>query len=361
MNNFHGCNKTKSFFEGWYFKNQGKTETLSIIPAFHIDEKGSDYASIQIITGEKSYYIEYPSKDFYAPRKRQLDIRGQNKLSGCFCKIGKNIFTDHGIYIDIANKDISLIGIIAYDKFHTIKYDIMGVFGLLPFLQCYHGVISMMHRLSGVLVLNGKKIDFNGGVGYIEKDWGSSFPKRYLWSQCSNGSTSIMLSAADIPVFGDQCSSRSKNTRNLSFNGLICVIYYAGCEYRYATYNGSKILKWSENEAVIIRGRDKLIVRLVDDNASVASTGHNNAHNNIHKSEHNNVHNNERNNVSGSGLNKDSAKNNNSFELKAPVNGGMNRKILESVSCKVYYKWIRNGRVIFEFISNNAAFESCFD
>lgn len=338
MINFHGGNKTKSFFEGWYFKNQGKTETLSIIPAFHIDEKGAGYASIQIITSEKSYYIEYPSKDFYAPRKRQLDIRGENKLSGCFCKIGKNIFTDHGIYIDIANKDISLIGIIAYDKFHTIKYDIMGIFGLVPFLQCYHGVVSMMHRLSGVLVLNGKKIDFNGGVGYIEKDWGSSFPKKYLWSQCSNGSTSIMLSAAEIPVFGDQCGSRLKNTKDISFNGLICVIYYAGYEYRYATYNGSKILKWTKNEAVIIKGRDKLIVRLVEESEYKDSESNN--RDNMHKN---------------------SAKNNNSLELKAPVNGGMNRKILESVSCKVYYKWIRNGRVIFEFISNNAAFESCFD
>ena len=88
MSYFHGINKKKGYFEGWYFRNQNDTEVISLIPAFHIDEKGKKSASIQVITNTVSDYIMYPIEDFAVSRKK-LGIR-----------IGNNIFTKDGIIVN---------------------------------------------------------------------------------------------------------------------------------------------------------------------------------------------------------------------------------------------------------------------
>lgn len=66
--------------------------------------------------------------------------------------------------------------------------------------------------------------------GYIEKDWGTSFPKQYIWLQCNHFEEDINLfcSIAHIPFLGT------------SFLGFIAVFSYEGKQYRFATYNGAK-------------------------------------------------------------------------------------------------------------------------
>ena len=61
----------------------------------------------------------------------------------------------------------------------------MGFFAYFPFMQCYHEIVSMSHSLNGSLNFS-EAIDFSGGEGYIEKDWGTSFPKEYVWIQSNN-------------------------------------------------------------------------------------------------------------------------------------------------------------------------------
>jgi len=78
----------------------------------------------------------------------------------------------------------------------------MGIFAYIPKMECSHGVVSMNHGLEGILKINGEEIDFTGGKGYIEKDWGTSFPKQYIWIQCNNfknQTTRVFSSVADIP------------------------------------------------------------------------------------------------------------------------------------------------------------------
>jgi hypothetical protein len=90
----------------------------------------------------------------------------------------------------------------------------------------------MNHILHGKLQINHEEINFNDGKGYIEKDWGTSFPKKYIWIQSNNfenRNTSIFFSAADIPFM------------NSSFFGYICNLVTDGKEYRFATYNKGKL------------------------------------------------------------------------------------------------------------------------
>ena len=64
-------------------------------------------------------------------------------------------------------------------------------------------------KLNGALVarkaVDGENINFENGRGYIEKDWGTSFPKKYCWIQCNNFASSedsLFFSIAHIPFLG---------------------------------------------------------------------------------------------------------------------------------------------------------------
>lgn len=227
---FQGTNKKRNYFEGWYFKHVAKDESMifSLIPGISLETE-KKHAFIQVIIGPafKSYYIKFKIEDFKYDND-SFEVR-----------IEKNIFSLDGILIDIETDELKLKVKIKYDKIRKIKRNIfepniMGFFAYFKFMQCYHGVISLNHNLKGELVYNGKDINFNKGKGYIEKDWGTSFPKKYIWIQCnhfSDESISLIASIAHIPFLGSE------------FIGFIVIVKIGEKEYRFATYNGSKTLK----------------------------------------------------------------------------------------------------------------------
>lgn len=241
MKYFHGKNKKKSYFEGWYLKHQAGNKLVSLIAAYHIDEYGVKKASIQIIRADKSYTVWYPGNQFYAEEER------------FFVRIGKNIFYEHGCRLDINTFDVQLKGDIHYGKFRRLAYDIMGPFQYVPKMQCSHGILSMSHKVGGSLTLNGNYMDLNGGSGYIESDRGSSFPKSYIWVQCEEMkelSFSIMVSIADIPFGAGH------------FTGCICAIMYKGKQFRLATYRHVKVKKNEGNVIWLSQGNYTLLIQL---------------------------------------------------------------------------------------------------
>ena len=69
-------------------------------------------------------------------------------------------------------------------------------------MECNHAILSMQNHIKGLININNHKINFNNGNGYIEKDWGCSFQKSYIWCQGNSfkkTNSSFMLSIADIP------------------------------------------------------------------------------------------------------------------------------------------------------------------
>ena len=144
MKYFHGHNEKNGYFEGWYFKHRSEDLTLGIIAAYHIDLQGRKKASIQVITKDQSFIVWYPGSEFYASKDR------------LFIQIGNNIFYEHGCRLSI---NAHLKGHLRYGAFRPLAYDIMGPFQYLPGMQCRHGVISMAHKVSGSLTLNGVKVD----------------------------------------------------------------------------------------------------------------------------------------------------------------------------------------------------------
>ena len=290
MRNHHIKKQSKEFFEGWYFKHQIHNQTISFIPGIHLSKEGKGFAFIQIITNSQSYFIKYPYQSFYA------------NINNLYIQIGNNVFSKKGIIIDIKTPELRIKGKAYYGKFTPIKDDIMGPFSLVPNMQCNHGIISLRHTINGSFKINDSLFNFKNGIGYIEKDWGSSFPKDYMWIQCNDfkDQTSIVVSVAHIPFCG------------FSFRGLIAIVYYKGKEYRFATYNGGKVLHADERQLLIKKG--PYVLKVYIDKGK----GH---------------------------------------PLKAPELGGMNRIIHEQSSCSAVFRFYDGNNKVFVKHSKNASFE----
>lgn len=274
----------KNYFKGWYFKCSGENQTVAFIPSFHCC--GEKNAFLQIITDRDTFNLPFSRLKY---REEPLIV-----------KIGKNIFFEKGIELDIKTNKLTAQGSLRFGELTPIRYDIMGPFKYVPFMQCRHSVYSMSHSVDGMLTLNGKRYEFQNGAGYIEGDCGKSFPKRYVWTQCHFKNGSLMLSVADIPVCG------------ICFTGIIGVVMLNGKEYRIATYLGAKLKHIGKNTITVMQGGYKLTAKLIKKNA---------------------------------------------HPLSAPINGIMSRTIHESASCTAYYRFSYKGITICEFTSNRASFE----
>lgn len=231
---FQGDLSKNDYFEGWYYKQVSADQktSLSFIPAVSLN-KDDKHSFIQYILVQKNDagenitqtgYHRFPVSDFtYSNAPFSVTV-------------GSSTFSESGISIDLEDERFTFKGKLYYGPLHPIQTsrlqpNIMGIFGYLPKMECYHGVISMKHSLSGSLEINGEQVDFTGGRGYIEKDWGTSFPKEYIWLHSNHfeeKTASLFFSVAHIPFHFTE------------FEGFICNFVIHNREYRFATYNQSK-------------------------------------------------------------------------------------------------------------------------
>jgi hypothetical protein len=237
---FQGNFNRKNYFEGWYFKQVGPKgeKKLAVIPGVSLTDM-DDHAFIQIFNGYsgKTSYIRYSLDDFF-PEKEPFGV-----------KIGKNYFNLSKMELEIPALDIS--GTIHFSdqtlyKSRWYEKGVMGWYGFVPFMETYHALLSLDHNLMGTITIENEDYVFDGGKGYIEKDWGESFPSSWIWMQ-SNGfgtsKASIMLSVAVIPWLGS------------SFIGHLAVMLHEGRVLNFSTYRGGKITffnKEKERVSVII-------------------------------------------------------------------------------------------------------------
>ncbi len=304
---FLGNLKSKKYFEGWYFKllSLKNHSQLALIPGVSLNPKDS-HAFIQVFYTKfgnspkmETYYLRYPLSSF-SYDKHQFKVQ-----------IGDSIFTKDQITLDI-NHDIKLNGMVQLSNHQNIKKNlyqptIMGPFTYAPLMECYHGILSMKNELIGSLHLNQQEIDFNNSFGYIEKDWGRSFPREYIWLQANqfhDPFISFMASYAIIPFIG------------FHFKGLIVSLFYQHKEHRFATYNFTKTK--------------------------------------INELEHNKVHL----TLKKRGYKLEiSAKIDQLVELVSPQNGMMNQKIKEGLNGKISLKLYHKKQLILEDESNYAGIE----
>ena len=149
-----------SCFCGWYFRCQSNKQTLAIIPSVH-KTKDSAFCTIQVITDTHAFHVQFPYDDL-----------GEDDDQ---IRISNNRFGKSGFSLDIHTPEFHVAGSVHFGAFTPIKYDIMGPFQYIPFMQCRHSVYSMHHRVDGEIRINGVPYVFENAVGYVEGDRGALF------------------------------------------------------------------------------------------------------------------------------------------------------------------------------------------
>jgi len=300
---FQGSRKTDTYFEGWYFKNvsSDSQHCWSFIPGISLAGENS-HAFVQAIngkTGETSYF--------------RFDIRSFSYSTNSFrIQIGPNEFSTEGFTLDLDNGEEKFKGKVAISNIEPFKVNvfrpgIMGWYRYVPFMECYHGVVSLDHQLNGTTFHNQKAMNFDNGIGYIEKDWGTSMPKAWVWMHCNHfeePGVSFMISVARIPWLGR------------TFTGFLGFFLHNGETHVFATYTGAKInaLDIEPDKVNIQIETKKLIIDLKAANKSKGA-------------------------------------------LKAPVHGDMERIIHESIDAKIELKVSDKKHIVFQGLGRNAGLE----
>lgn len=308
---FQGNKKKKEYFEGWYFKmvSADKESILSVIPGISLSSDGEEqHAFIQIINGvnARTYYYSFPIDQFSFSTK-EFAVR-----------IGKNYFSRNQLVLNIGEGDsivkanVQMYDMVDYKPGNLLNPGIMGWYRFVPFMECYHGVLSLTHRLKGSVVLNNEYYNFDNGKGYIEKDWGSSMPSSWIWMQSNHftdSSTSFMLSIADIPWLSK------------SFTGFLGFLYFDNQIYPFATYRNSKL-------SLEVDKPNLLNISIQNKKHSFLIT----------------------------------AKSNNTGMLKAPAAGAMDRRIPESIDAEIKIRMIDSkGKLIYSDSTDVAGLEMVED
>jgi tocopherol cyclase len=308
---FQGQRQKKSYFEGWYFKciSADRKRAIAIIPGMAIDPQGARHSFIQVINAVsgKTYYFHFPYAMFESPTDRFA------------VRIGENTFDSTGIALSVQSSEGRITGRLFFSNAHAFPTSwhnpgIMGPFAFFPFMECYHAIIHLYHTLHGTIELDGETMDFKGGTGYIEKDYGHSFPRTYLWLQAShfdNGEASFVFSQARIPFLWTV------------FPGFFAYFTdFSGVKCRFATYNRSRLVSWQ--------------VDLVNRTCSGELKG-------------------------PSGTLLFSAQMAGGGRLRAPIDGLMDREIIESISAQVQVTVKdRRGNIRYQGMSSEAGMEICF-
>jgi len=237
---YHGFGTKPPFFEGWYYKlvSQDENHLFAIIPGvFLAEEQTKSHCFIQVFDSETAQvrYHSYPIEAFKAA-KNAFEIQ-----------IGSNTFASRKITLAMDDDLQKVQGSLTFEGLKQWPVRLtspgaMGWFAWVPFMECYHGVVSMDHSINGHLEIDGQLLDFSGGKGYIEKDWGKQFPSAWIWGQSNHfdhPGVSLMLSVAVIPWLGS------------SFGGFIIGLLYQGEILRFATYTRSKIEEMAIDDKVV--------------------------------------------------------------------------------------------------------------
>ena len=221
----------KPFFEGWYYKvvDAAGAQPYAFIPGVFLG-KGA-HAFVQVLDGRAgtSWYHRFPLEAFRADRDR-FDVW-----------VGKNHFHEGGFELDIDAPDAPrpqrIVGAVQYGPWSKwpvtwLSPGVMGPYSFVPFMECKHGILSLDHALSGALTVDGQTTRYDGGRGYVEKDWGRSFPLAYVWTQSNHfdrPGICVTASVARIPwITGD-------------FRGFLVGFLLDGKLHRFTTYTGAKV------------------------------------------------------------------------------------------------------------------------
>ena len=217
------------FFEGWYYKISFNDyqNTLVVIPGVYMNDDNR-HAFIMVAYENTSHYYRFPFESFSSSTDEYIVKIDHDR----------NVFSYDKLLLDLEPKDgddatesfrmnLTLSSHAFIPDLSVIAPGTMGPYSWIPTMQCYHHVLSMKYQIDGSF---GNVT--TSAVGYLEKDWGNSFPSIWIWGQAnqwenlpSTSSASLFFSLALIPWYF-----------NLEFAGFLIVFEHNNQFYRFNTY-----------------------------------------------------------------------------------------------------------------------------
>lgn len=209
--------KSKNYFEGWYVRltDQKNDKNIAIIFAITKD-KHHPHSFIQYYDGTKkeAFYYEFDSNEFQYDDASYTVHIGENFLST------RQVFLKtKDVKIEAKTEDIELL------QPYKGRQSAMGYLQKAP-LECFQEVIYM--DTNATFTINNTTYR---GRGYMEKTYGTNFPKDWIWLQSnhSNNGSKISFSVGLVPVLF------------FHVKGFFLIYHHDGKEYRYGSYNLSHI------------------------------------------------------------------------------------------------------------------------
>lgn len=246
---FQGSKKKNNYFEGWYFKIAMHDEVLCLIPGISLSSDPHAFIQVVSSTRNKPWYVRFPLSTFSADKDSFL------------IHIGENSFSREEVHVRLKDVDLDLQADFSFTELKKYPVTltspgIMGWYAYVPKMECLHAVVATTCSVSGTFTLNSRSVEFEHANGYMEKDWGSSFPKAYLWMQANSFSregVSVMLSIAHIPFHG------------LAFTGFLGFVQLEDSLIRFGTYSRARFViqhaTETHIEAVIITKKHRLTLK----------------------------------------------------------------------------------------------------
>ena len=218
----------KESFEGWFVKIDDQVNDLMISVIWgYSTHDATKHAFIQFTSSieHQTSYIRYPIEE----------LKWQEKPF--VLQIGKNQLSEKGMTLDLEKEGMSIKGDFTFGEFTPIKTSFLkpNIMGWLTYFpnECNHSIISMHHHVSGDLNIGEAKWSFQEAHGYLEKDWGISFPKEYVWAHANGwADSSFVFSNATVPVLGKFAK------------GFFLVLHHEGKEYRFSSIEGARMLNF---------------------------------------------------------------------------------------------------------------------
>jgi hypothetical protein len=228
------------YFEGWYFKAAFPDLAIALIPGVSL-AAGDEHGFIQVLGGSsgRSVYHRFGLDEFYYDRRDFAVALGDNR------------FTLGGVTLDLEgfSAELKITNVLRWPS-RLLSPSSMGWYSFMRFMECYHGIIVLDADIEGTINGESRK----RGRFYLEKDWGTSFPRAWIWMQSNSfsGSASLTCSVARVPF------------RSKEFTGFIIGLHAAGRLYSFTTYNGAELsqIEFDERAVRVTARRDDTIVRI---------------------------------------------------------------------------------------------------
>lgn len=240
---YQGGHLRRRYFEGWYFKavDARGDFSVAVVPGISFPADGrSGHSFVQVIASTGgSHYFTYPVGAFSTAGLDPFTVH-----------VGENTFSPSGLTLRLRDGSARIEADLRFGPWtrwpvSLLSPGAMGWYRFVPGMETYHGILSMDHAVQGSLSIDGGTVSFDGGRGYVEKDWGRSFPSSWVWAQSnlfSKPGVSVTVSIAKVPWMTG------------AFTGHIGGLLLRGELHRFTTYTGAHLtaIETGDNTAHVV-------------------------------------------------------------------------------------------------------------